>query len=129
MIKENDIARIISDDKTWYKNIWSLGIKNMSWVEETKSQVDFLWNMLDLTGKETILDLGCGFGRHSLELARRGCNVVGVDITKDYVDDANINAKKENLSVRFIHGDIRDIEFSNEFDFVLNLADGAIGYH
>jgi len=126
--KQNDIKRIISDDKTWYKKIWSLDIKNMSWVERTGAQVDFLWNALNLTGKERILDLACGYGRHSLELARRGCNVVGVDITKEYVNDGNLCAKEENLTAEFIHSDIRNINFTNEFDIVLNMADGAIGY-
>lgn len=128
MMIRNDIKRVISDDKTWYKKIWSLDIKNMSWVEETKFQVDFLWDSLGLTGKERILDLGCGYGRHSLELAKRGCNVVGVDITKDYVDDANKSANDEILSAEFIHSDIRDIDFTDEFDIVLNMADGALGY-
>lgn len=128
MLIKNDIKRIISNDKNWYKKIWSLDIKNMSWVEETKSQVDFLWNALGLSGKERILDLGCGYGRHSLELAKRGCSVVGVDITKDYVEDANKNARIENLSAEFILSDIRDINFAGEFDIVLNMADGALGY-
>lgn len=126
--KKNDIKRIISNDKIWYKKIWSLDIKNMSWVEETKAQVDFIWNALGLTGKENILDLGCGYGRHSLELSKKGCNVIGVDITKDYVEDANKSANDQNLSAEFIHSDIRDIKFTNEFDIVLNMADGAIGY-
>jgi len=128
LLIQNDIKRIISNDKNWYKKIWSLDIKNMSWVQETKSQVDFLWNALGLSGKERILDLGCGYGRHSLELAKRGCSVVGVDITKDYVEDANKNAKQENLSAEFILSDIRDIDFTQEFDIVLNMADGALGY-
>lgn len=70
--------------KDWYKKIWTLDIQNMSWVEDTKRQVDFLVEKLNLTGNERILDLACGFGRHSLELARRGFDVIGVDITPDY---------------------------------------------
>jgi SAM-dependent methyltransferase len=123
-----DIERVISTDKSWYKKIWSLDIKNMSWVEETGRQVDFIWEALGLTGRERVLDLACGFGRHALELARRGCEVVGVDITCDYVDDANESAKRENLNARFFAGDIRDCAYREEFDVVLNLADGAIGY-
>ncbi|MBT4816155.1 MAG: class I SAM-dependent methyltransferase, partial [Lentisphaerae bacterium] len=51
----------------------------MSWVESTCSQVDFLVDELKLSGSERVLDLACGFGRHSLELARRGYSVTGVD--------------------------------------------------
>lgn len=107
---------------------WSLDIKNHSWVEDTVNQVDFVIKTLELTGKEQILDMACGFGRHSLELARRGFTVVGVDYTKSFIDDARKSARKENLNVDFIHSDIRDIKFNNEFDVVLNMADGAIGY-
>lgn len=112
----------------WYKNIWSLDIKNQSWVEDTESQVDFIINTLELTGKERVLDLACGFGRHSISFARKGFSVVGVDITKDYIDDAIKVAKSSSLEIDFIHADIRDLRYDNEFDVVLNLSDGAIGY-
>lgn len=111
----------------WYKN-WSLDIKNQSWVEDTENQVDFIIKTLKLTGKERILDLACGFGRHSIALACRGFSVVGIDITKDFIDDANKCAKSLSLKIDFINADIRDTSYNNEFDVVLNLSDGAIGY-
>lgn len=114
--------------KNWYKNIWDLGIKNMSWVESTQKQVDFIVEALHLSKKERILDLACGFGRHSLELVRRGYEVVGVDITESYINDAILAAKEENLDITFLCSDIRDVNYKCEFDVVLNLADGAIGY-
>lgn len=91
-------------------------------------QVDFLIEKLELKGNERILDLACGFGRHSLELARRGYDVTGVDITPEYIEYATKQAQTENLNARFICSDIRDVRFNNEFDVVLNMADGAIGY-
>ncbi len=112
----------------WYKNVWDLSIKNQSWVEDTINQVDFIIEQLDLKGDERILDLACGYGRHSLEFAKRGFEVVGVDITPEYVSDGNENAEKNNQNAKFICSDIRDVNFENEFDVVLNLADGAIGY-
>ncbi len=75
-----------------------------------------------------MLDFACGFGRHSLEFARRGYDVTGIDITLAYIDYANEQAKKENLNAKFICQDIRTITFDKEFDVVLNMADGAIGY-
>lgn len=48
-------------------------------------------------GKKKSSTWPCGFGRHSLEFARRGYEVVGVDITKDYVDDAIKSADHEKL--------------------------------
>lgn len=116
------------DRKDWYKDVWSLDIKKQSWTENTVKEVDFLIKEMNLNGSERILDLGCGYGRHSLEFARRGYNVVGVDITKDYIDDARNEAKKEGLDCEFILSDIRDVNFNNEFDVVINMADGAIGY-
>lgn len=112
----------------WYKHIWSLEIKNMSWVEKTGQQVDFLIQRMDLNGSERILDLACGYGRHSIAFAEKGFRVVGVDITPDYIDDALKTARGKNLQADFICSDIRDIDFKEEFDVVLNLADGAIGY-
>lgn len=112
----------------WYKNIWTLEIQDQSWMEETGHQVDFLIQALHLTGGERILDLACGFGRHTLELARRGFQVVGVDITPDYIAFAREQAKREGLSAAFFCMDIREISFEREFDVVLSMADGAIGY-
>ena len=113
----------------WYKYGWSLDIKNQSWVENTTMEVDFIIKTLNLKGNERILDLACGFGRHSLLFAERGFSVVGVDITKDYILDAIKSAKEKSLNnVEFIHADIRELTFENSFDVVLNLADGAIGY-
>jgi SAM-dependent methyltransferase len=112
----------------WYKEGWSLDIKNESWVEDTANQVDFIIKTLKLKGNEKILDLACGFGRHSLHFAKLGFDVTGVDITKDYIIDAETEARKKDLKIKFIHDDIRNIRFHGEFDVVLNLADGAIGY-
>ena len=67
---------------------WSLSIREMSWVEHTREEVDFVVEALGLAGGERVLDLACGFGRHVLELARRGYDVVGVDITPAFIDDA-----------------------------------------
>jgi len=112
----------------WYKYGWSLDIKNHSWTEDTENQVAFVVKSLGLTGKERVLDLACGYGRHALALARMGYDVTGVDITPAYVEDARENAAREGLPARFIQADIREVTFEGEFDAVLNMADGAIGY-
>ena len=77
-----------SMNKEWYKKAWTMDIQNMSWVEDTKNEVDFLIDQLKLQGNEKILDLACGYGRHSLELARRGYDVTGIDITSEYIEYA-----------------------------------------
>ena len=112
----------------WYRKVWMLDIQNQSWVEDTQRQVDFLLEKLQLQRGAKILDLACGFGRHSLALARRGFSVTGVDITPDYVRYAREQAESEGLDARFLCADIREVQFEGEFDAVLNMADGAIGY-
>ncbi len=123
-----DIHKIYLEDPQWYRKVWTLDIQEMSWVEQTQSEVNFLWDILQLAGSERVLDLACGFGRHSLELASRGCRVIGVDVTADYVAEARRQAKEKGLQAEFICADLRDLQFLDEFDVVLNLADGAIGY-
>lgn len=117
-----------ANSSDWYKKGWSLDIKQQSWTENTKEQVDFIIDALELTGKKRILDLACGYGRHSLEFARRGYSVTGVDITEVYIEDAIKTAREERLDADFICDDIKNLNFREEFDVVLNMGDGAIGY-
>ncbi len=112
----------------WYKRIWSPEIEDLSWTESTVTQVDFVVDFLGLAGNETILDLACGYGRHANELSRRGFVVTGIDITAAFIERATSDASKAGLDSRFICCDIRDVDFRDEFDVVLNMADGAIGY-
>ncbi len=113
---------------TWYKEIWSLDARYLPWVKDTEGELDFVIDALGLSGSEKILDLACGFGRHAIELSRRGFSVVGVDITPEYIREAERTADLEGLNTRFICSDIRDISINEEYDVVLNMADGAIGY-
>lgn len=112
----------------WYRKAWTLDMKQDSWVEGTRRKIDFLIDTMALKGTERILDLACDFGRHSLALAEEGFDMVGVDITPDYIADARNTAERRGLKPDFICADIREINFTHEFDVVLNLADGAIGY-
>jgi SAM-dependent methyltransferase len=84
--------------------------------------------MLGATGSERVLDLACGTGRHSLELARRGFAVVGVDISPDLLEIAEGDASAQSLEASFVEIDLRKLDFHGEFDLVLNLNDGAVGY-
>jgi len=68
-----------------------------------------------------ILDLCCGFGRISAELARMGYAVTGVDITENYLKTAREEAAYENLDIEYINADARDFKRLNFFDAVVNL--------
>ena len=75
-----------------------------------------------------VLDVGCGPGRHALELARRGFQVVGVDISQTFVDLAREAAVAEDLdAAEFQVGDARNLKFDSEFDLVISLCQGAFG--
>jgi SAM-dependent methyltransferase len=98
------------------------------WADRTGAEVDRALAMLGAQGGERVLDMACGTGRHSHELARRGFEVVGVDISPDLLAIAKADAEAESLDASFLAADLRELDFDQEFDLVLNLNDGAIGY-
>lgn len=100
----------------------------MPWADRTEAEVDRATMMLRPAGGERILDLACGIGRHTLELRRRGFEVVGVDISPELLEMADREATAQGLDVTFVEADLRNLDFSDEFDLVLSLNDGAVGY-
>jgi len=70
---------------------------------------------------KSILDLGCGTGGHDLILAQRGYYVVGVDRSEEMLEIAKKKAKNANLSIKFIKGDIIDIDLQKRFDAVISM--------
>lgn len=83
---------------------------------ETAREVSFIKNSLGLKSGARVLDLACGFGRHAVELAQDGLEVAGLDLSIDLLQHALAQAKKRNLSIKFIHGDMRELNFSEIFD-------------
>ena len=100
----------------------------LPWAQKTSSEVDRVLRMLELSGKERILDLGCGTGRHALELSRRGLSVLGVELLEENVRVAKQSAQEQSLDAQFIQADLRELDITEEFDVVLSLNDGGIGY-
>jgi SAM-dependent methyltransferase len=74
-----------------------------------------------------VLDLCCGPGRHSLEFARRGFQVTGVDRTARYLATARAAATREGLTVEFVQEDMRYFQRPEAFDLALNLF-SSFGY-
>jgi cyclopropane fatty-acyl-phospholipid synthase-like methyltransferase len=87
----------------------------------TKKEVNFIEKILKLKKGMKILDLACGWGRHSIEFARRGYKVVGQDINPLFLQEARRTAKEAGVKVRWIKQDMRKIPFRNEFDVALSL--------
>ncbi|HZT42647.1 MAG TPA: class I SAM-dependent methyltransferase, partial [Chthonomonadaceae bacterium] len=84
-------------------------------------QVDQVLALLDVAPEATLLDLCCGPGRHSLELARRGFRVTGVDRTVFHLETARKGAQAENLNVGFVQEDMRRFCRPEAFDGAINL--------
>lgn len=93
----------------------------------TGREVDFLAEALSLQGTETILDLACGGGRHSLELARRGLTVVGLDAAAPVLAHGRARAAEEDLPVEFVQGDMRALPYEGRFDAVL-VMNSSVGF-
>jgi len=118
-------------DPRWYTSFfddeWLQSIALHIPPERTAREVDFLVEALRLEPGARILDLACGHGRHSLELARRGYRVTGLDLSEPSLAIAREAAEREGLQVEFLHGDMREIPFVAEFDAVINMFT-AFGY-
>jgi SAM-dependent methyltransferase len=112
----------------WYATAFTGMSAEMAWTERTESEIKRALTMLRPQGGERILDLACGTGRHSLELVRQGFSVVGVEIGEELVEIARKDTEEQGLEAEFVQGDLRELDFDGEFDIVLNLNDGAVGY-
>lgn len=97
--------------------------------QEAKKQVDFLVKALGLSGKERVLDLCCGAGRHSIEFAMRGFEVLGVDSSSDLIKEGWHQLEKlPELPVKFKVKDIRNLKNIGEFDLVISMFTSFFGY-
>ena len=86
--------------------------------DEARQLVAQLIDSLGINKPSKVLDLGCGKGRHSLQIASYGHKVLGLDLSKESIAEANLN-KAANL--RFEVADMRSFEVDEEQDFVFNL--------
>lgn len=82
---------------------------------------------ISLEPRSRVLDLSCGTGRQTLELARRGHRVLGIDSQEEPLAEARAAARQERLNVHFLHTDIRQISYRGEFDVAVNLH-SSLGY-
>ena len=84
--------------------------------KETQKDVNFICEVLELHEGAKVLDLFCGAGRHSLELSRRGYSVTGIELNSDYLELAMQLCKAIANPPRFIHGDVRNVDFGEGYD-------------
>src|SRR5678816_2371118 len=85
-----------------YKHAW----KEIIPPALTVAEVDFIEELSAVTNTGKILDIMCGYGRHALELARRGIQVTAIDNLQEYIDEIKIKASEQNLDIHAIQSDV-----------------------
>lgn len=114
--------------KQWYEELFknfAERYENEVFVKGTLGEVDFIEKEINFDRNKNILDLGCGTGRHSIELAKRGYNVIGLDLSESLLKKAKEKAETENLKIDFIKEDARYFKFENKLDLVIMICEGA----
>jgi len=129
--RHNDMA----DREHWFEELAShmkAAYLRYSFTKGTVQEVDYILEATRATVGSSFIDVGCGPGRHSLELARRGMHVRGIDVSQDFVDIAQQDAANESLNnAEFMRIDARALQVEpslhDNFDFAICLCQGAFG--
>lgn len=112
----------------WYEALftnYAEKYEEESFTKGTLNEVDFIENEIKFNKECRILDVGCGTGRHSIELAKRGYTVTGIDLSNNMLEKAKRNAKEAGVTVTFLQADARDFSFNEKFDLVIMLCEGG----
>jgi SAM-dependent methyltransferase len=109
----------------WYEELFNQDYDRVYFptftAERNITEVDFLESVLQIPQGGQVLDLACGHGRHSLELAKRGYSVLGLDLSPRFIEMARQSLRGSHLSnAEFIVGDMRESYFLNRFDAALS---------
>jgi 2-polyprenyl-3-methyl-5-hydroxy-6-metoxy-1,4-benzoquinol methylase len=114
--------------KQWYETLFeNYGRKydRESFTHGTLGECDFIEQEIGFNKNTSILDIGCGTGRHAIELTRRGYTVVGVDLSASQLRRAREKAAEQGLKIDFQKHDARHLPFQHEFDLAIMLCEGG----
>ncbi len=118
-----------NQQKQWYESLFENYAKQYDkecFTQGTSGECDFIERETSYDKQLKILDIGCGTGRHAIELTKRGyTNIVGVDLSKSQISRANDKARAEDLEIDFRVSDARNLPFNSEFDLVIMLCEGG----
>ena len=118
--------RLVFDSK-FFEEAWPTISRGLESEADAESEIGWILDHVRPPAAGRILDAACGFGRHSLALARRGFDVTGVDLYETELRRAKERALAAALPLTLLRQDMRDMEFSGEFDLALNLF-SSIGF-
>lgn len=96
-------------------------------VEATHREIDAVETILHLRKGARVLDLACGAGRHSIELAKRGYRMTGYDLSEALLKTARSSMRAAGVKVDFVQGDMRELRYRAAFDAVINMF-SSFGY-
>jgi SAM-dependent methyltransferase len=106
--------------ENWWENFFH-GVALDFWraaipAELTRAEADFLTKQLQLPNSAKVLDVPCGNGRLSIELAQRGFALTGVDIAKEFIDEAKSSSLQAGVNIDWRNQDMRALPWAGEFD-------------
>ena len=114
--------------KQWYETLfenYAQKYDNEVFTQGTIGECDFIENEINFNKSLIILDVGCGTGRHAIELTKRGYTITGIDLSESQLALAREKAKNENLNIDFQKHDARELPFTKEFDMAIMLCEGG----
>ncbi len=112
----------------WYEKLFeNYGEKydKEIFVQGTTGECDFIEKELGYDKSLNILDVGCGTGRHAIELTKRGYMIMGIDLSESQLERAREKARANHLTIDFLKHDARDLPFENQFDVAIMLCEGG----
>jgi SAM-dependent methyltransferase len=119
--------RGVFPSERFFREAWPTISREVEAVDDPEAGVAWIVANTKLPEGGRVLDAPCGFGRHSVALARRGYRVTGVDFSETELARARAAAAAAGVVADFICQDMRDMEFAGEFDLAVNLY-SSIGY-
>ncbi|HOX54327.1 MAG: class I SAM-dependent methyltransferase [Candidatus Omnitrophica bacterium] len=114
--------------KQWYESLFENYAKKYDkecYVQGTIGECDFIELEINRDKSLKIIDIGCGTGRHAIELTKRGYNVIGVDLSENQIKGAREKAREAGLTIDFQTQDARNLPFDGEFDLAIMLCEGG----